>query len=211
MEASRSLRDPRDDHALMAAIANGDQSALEQLYERFSPMVYALCRRVLRDPNVADELLADIFMEVWRKSERFDASRGSVVTYLATLTRSRAIDRLRSQRRTAAAPLSEIAEPEASPSDPASALGDAEQRARVASALALLSPDQRAAIDLAYFSGLTQSQIAQRLNKPLGTVKTHIRQGLIQLRDVLRISSGDGPGTDPGRRKSASTSDEVTP
>ena len=200
MEANRSLRDPRDDHALMAAIASGDQSALELLYDRFSPMVYALCRRVLRDPGVADELLADIFMEVWRKSERFDASRGSVVTYLATLTRSRAIDRLRSQRRATAASLSETAEPAAAASDPAGTLLDDERRTHVARALEVLTPDQRSAIELAYFSGMTHAEISQRLNRPLGTVKTHIRQGLIQMRDVLRISSDD----------SQNSQDEVT-
>jgi RNA polymerase sigma-70 factor (ECF subfamily) len=174
------------DEALMAAIARGDQSALAALYDRFSPMIFALCRRALRDAAAAEDLLEEIFVELWRRADRYDASRGGVATYLATLTRSRAIDRLRSRSRAQAGAIPEGADPVAPATDPAAGIAGDERQRRVAAALAALSPDQRQAIELAYYEGLSHTEIAQRLAKPLGTVKTWVRQGLIRLRDDLR-------------------------
>ena len=183
--------------ALMARVAAGDHSAMEALYDRYSRLVYAIAMRMLHDAQAAEELLSDIFMELWRKVERFDAARGSLATYLATLTRSRAIDRMRSAKRRAAAPLAgdqaaALVDPAAAPS---SRLTGAEDRARVATALARLSGDQRSSLELAYFDDLSHSEIATRLGKPLGTVKTHIRQGLIMLREILQIRPGDSAGS----------------
>jgi RNA polymerase sigma-70 factor (ECF subfamily) len=191
----RVNRDPArsvEDVALMAAIAGGDQQALAALYDRFSPMVFALCRRALRDPSAAEDLLEEIFVELWRRADRYDPARGGVATYLATLAHSRAIDRLRAMRRTGQ-PIPEGLEPVAPPVDPASGLSGDEQRRRISAALSGLSDDQRAAIELAYYQDLSHSEIAQRLNKPLGTVKTHIRQGLIRLRDALRTEHEGTP------------------
>jgi RNA polymerase sigma-70 factor (ECF subfamily) len=183
--------------ALMARVAAGDHGAMEAIYDRYSRLVYAIAMRMLHDAQAAEELLSDIFMELWRKVERFDAARGSLATYLATLTRSRAIDRMRAARRHAAAPLAAdqaaaLVDPAAAPS---SRLTGAEDRARMVTALGRLSGDQRSTLELAYFDDLSHSEIATRLGKPLGTVKTHIRQGLIMLREILQIRPGDGAGS----------------
>jgi RNA polymerase sigma-70 factor (ECF subfamily) len=178
-----------DDGTLLAAIIAGDQEAMAQLYARYSAMVLALALRILRDRASAEELLNDVFMELWNRCERFDAQRGSLATYLLTLARSRAIDRRRAQRRQLTVPL-----PDGGMSDPASdALGSPlrtmagdEDRQHLAAGLAQLSAEQRQALELAYYEDLSHSQIAERLGRPLGTVKTHIRQGLIQLRVCLR-------------------------
>ncbi len=183
--------------ALMARVVAGDHGAMEAIYDRYSRLVYAIAMRMLHDAQAAEELLSDIFMELWRKVERFDAARGSLATYLATLTRSRAIDRMRAARRHATAPLAAdqaaaLVDPAAAPS---SRLTGAEDRARMVTALGRLSGDQRSTLELAYFDDLSHSEIATRLGKPLGTVKTHIRQGLITLREILQVRPGDGAGS----------------
>ncbi len=174
----------------MAAIAAGDRTALEALYDRYSPMVYALSRRMLRDQTAADDLLSDVFIELWRRGERFDASRGSVPSYIATLTRSRGIDRLRSLARTASAPLRDESLG-STRVDPGQAIATDERTRHVRHAIDTLSTEQREAVELAFFEGLSHSQVAERLGRPLGTIKTHIRQGLIHLRDLLRTQVGD--------------------
>ncbi len=185
-----------DDAALMSSVAQGDRAAFEVIYERYCGLVYSLALRILRDATNADELLADVFLEVWRRSDRYDATRGAVATYLTTLCRSRGIDRLRAQKR---APVVQIGDDEVMSAiigsdtpDPARNLSGNEQRGRVLRALATLNEDMRSALELAFYEGLSHSQVADRLSKPLGTVKTHIRQGLIHLRERLRMDgSGD--------------------
>ena len=193
MDAKASESTRADDAALMAAVARGDHAALATLYDRFSPMVFALCRRALRDVAAAEDLLEEIFIELWRRADRYDATRGGIATYLATLARSRAIDRLRAQRRAPVASLPDGVEPVAGASDPAAAISGDERRTRMAAALAALSADQRSAIELAYYQGLSHTEIAQRLDKPLGTIKTWVRQGLIRLRDELRTDDEGAP------------------
>jgi RNA polymerase sigma-70 factor (ECF subfamily) len=193
-----------DDPLLLARVAAGDHAAMERLYDRYSPMVMALALRILRERAPAEELLNDVFMELWSRVERFDAARGNLLTYLLTLCRSRAIDRLRAQRRHAAVGLDEAgtAAPDADGRGaPSLRLEDEEHRQRVAAALAQLGADQRKALELAYFEDLSHSQIAALLGRPLGTVKTHVRQGLIQMRELLRTMMGD-PRDEriPGRR-----------
>ena len=182
----------RDDYDLMRGIASRDQSALRALYDRHSPVVYALCLRILRNAVDADELLVDVFWEAWEKSDRYDASRGSPLTYLTTLARSRAIDRIRS-RATATAKMSladvnDVSPAAPSKSGPVENTLDAERRATVSAALDQLDPQQRQAIECAYYEGLSHSEISEKLGKPLGTVKTWIRTGLIRLRDTLRTA-----------------------
>ena len=183
-----------DDLTLMDRLAAGDRAALAVLVDRYGPVVFGVCRRVLGDADEADDVGVEVFAEVWRRAERFDASRGSPLTYLLTLARSRSIDRRRSQA--ARPPRSaggvdagagpDAATPATGPS-PLQHAETAELADRVRAAMASLTPDQRAAIESAFFDGLTHTQVAARLNRPLGSVKTAIRQGLIRLRSALRI------------------------
>jgi RNA polymerase sigma-70 factor (ECF subfamily) len=183
------------DLALLAGITAGDQAAMERLYDRYSPMVLALAVRILRDRAAADELLNDVFMELWNRIDRFDATRGTLATYLLTLARSRAIDRLRARKRQGLVALPEggMAEPEPDAlGAPLRTVVADENKQQLSAALARLPQECRQALELAYFEDLSHSQIAERLARPLGTVKTHIRQGLIQLRDSMR-SNMDEP------------------
>jgi RNA polymerase sigma-70 factor, ECF subfamily len=179
-----------DDFELMQRIANGDADALAMLYDRHGALVYAVCLRMLGDRGAAEELLIDVFWEIWSRSGRYDPARGAAVTYLLTLARSRAIDRRRStahQDRTqvgmADGPVDTTA---ASTTNPSEQVILDERGQMVRSALQSLEPDQRQAVELSFFDGLSHTQIAARLAKPLGTIKTYIRQGLIRLRDKLR-------------------------
>jgi RNA polymerase sigma-70 factor (ECF subfamily) len=180
---------PPDDLTLMRSIAGGDREAMAQMYDRHAPRVLAVCRRVLGDAGDAEDVLTDIFFELWRRADRFDPDRGSPITYLMTLTRSRAIDRKRSR---SAGPKmtstdTDAARSAADLSTPLDKSDSTEQADRVRRAVASLDPAQREMIEFAFFDGLTHTQIAERLKKPLGSVKTYIRQGLIRLRENLRI------------------------
>jgi RNA polymerase sigma-70 factor (ECF subfamily) len=190
-----------DDFALMDAIASSrDADALRQFYDRHAAIVFAVCLRVLRDRHEAEELLIDIFHELWQRADRYDPLRGSPRTYLMTLTRSRAIDRRR--RLVSSGALTAIGSGGGSSEDamdlddqladtgasssPADATLLAERRGLVIQALRRLDPQQRQAIECAYYDGLSHSEIARHLNKPLGTVKTYIRQGLSRLRRLMQ-------------------------
>lgn len=188
-----------DDGALMREVAARDADALAVLYDRHAPRVLGLCMRVLRDRAEAEEVLEDVFWELWQRAERYDAERGDPLSYLLVLTRSRALDRLRAVRRRAGvvhlvdradAPEPPAAENAASPQR---ALLRAEQSERIGSALGELPPKQRRAIELSFFAGLSHSDIAHELGEPLGTVKTRIRQGLLSLRAHLRRTGETGP------------------
>ncbi|HLL75635.1 MAG TPA: sigma-70 family RNA polymerase sigma factor [Pyrinomonadaceae bacterium] len=174
------------DAELLRAVARGDDSALASLYGRYSSILLGLLLRILHSRAEAEDVLQEVFVQVWRRADSYDESRGRGFTWLVTLARSRAIDRLRaldSRSRAATAAAAEASEP----------VGDAsldafraEQREIVRAALAELSEDQRRTLLLAYEEGLTQSEIAARLNQPLGTVKTRTRAGLMKLRELLR-------------------------
>lgn len=191
MAASAGANAAPDDYRLMEAIAARDPNALRALYDRHSPLVFALCLRVLRDRAAAEELLGDVFLEVWQRSARYDATRGNPVAYLVMLARSRAIDRKRARPKDQPAALDAeafgLAGGDAPPSD---SVVTAERKAIIARALDELDPVQRQAIECAFYDGLSHSEIADKLDRPLGTVKTWIRQGLIRLRDVLRTVNG---------------------
>ncbi len=178
------------DAELLAAVRLGDRDAFHALYQRFAAEVLALCQRILHSPDDAEDALAEVFWEVWQRRERYDAARGGARTYLMTLGRSRAIDRLRSR---AARPEMKLKQPTddaeqlaASGLAPDQSAEIGELRGRVAEALSELNARQRQAMELAYYEGLSHQQIADRLAAPLGTVKTHIRQGLAKLRSVMR-------------------------
>lgn len=185
----------------MDAIAAGDRKALDTLYQRYSPVVFALCQRIVGDRGIAEDLLVDIFFELWRRSDRYDPSRGAPLTYISTLARSRAIDRKRGKNAkwtTAPDGAMENASENGTlrgGSDPTpgpfESTALAEQADKVRQALAKVPEEHRKTLELSYFDGLSHSQIASKLNKPLGTVKTHIRMGIIQLRDLLRMDPLD--------------------
>jgi RNA polymerase sigma-70 factor, ECF subfamily len=178
-----------DDAAQLARAAGGDGTALAALYDRHARGVYSIALRVVGDEADAEDVVQDVFAQVWRQAGRYDPSRGTVAAWLLTMARTRAIDRLRARRArpdSSAAPADDVwATRAASAADPADALTAERDAQRVRDALHELPMLQRLAIELAYFEGLTQSQIAERLGEPLGTVKTRIRLGLLKLRDAL--------------------------
>lgn len=180
----------------MAGIAAGDASSLSALYDRYSGIVLATCLRILNDRADAEEVLGDVFWQVWEQAGRFDAARGSTVTWILTLARSRSIDRWRSIRTRA-----RISEPEEAGAEPGAPPAAAEafasvlqsqQRSALQGALGRLDASQREALELAYYGGLTHSEISGRLGVPLGTIKTRIRQGLIRLKDSLAAEFDGG-------------------
>jgi len=172
---------------LIARTAQGDQAALASLYDRTSPWIFGMVMRILGSREAAEEVTLEVYVQVWRQAASYDAQRGSPAGWLTTLARTRAIDRFRTDylekgRRT---PLETAAELPSSQNDPEEDSVDRERRRMVQSALATLPPEQREAITLAYFWGLSQSEIAEQLKTPLGTIKTRIRMGMLKLREHL--------------------------
>lgn len=172
---------------LIAAIAAGDRDAFSRFYDLTAPMAFGLIRCVLRDPEAAAEVLQEVFWQVWQDASRYDPTPGSPEAWLVTRAKTRAIDRLRSMRRrdrTFVAPVDEsVAQRREEPAENPAVV--AEDKSLVQTALAQLPEAQRRVIELAFFEGLTQSEIATRLGEPLGTVKTRARLGLDRLRGVL--------------------------
>lgn len=178
------------DARLLQRIARGDREAFAQLYASFSGPLYGSALRIVRDPAEAQDVVHDAFVTVWEKASTYEVARGSAFSWAVTLVRHRAIDRLRSRRRRAEllaesepADLGyEIDPPRASGSE--HAVQTDEARA-VRAAVAALPAEQQRALELAFFGGLTQEQIAETLREPLGTVKARIRRGLLKLRETL--------------------------
>ena len=177
-----------DDFELMERIERRDADALGVMYDRYGGLVFTMGLRMLRDRGEAEELVSDVFLEIWRRAERYDPARGAPMTYLVTLTRSRAIDRRRSASFRARGQLSSSDGPDTASeaADPPTTAMLGENARRVRAAIQQLDPVYRQVVELAFFDGLTHTEIADQLAKPLGTVKTYIRQGLIRLRDCLR-------------------------
>jgi len=176
------------DVELLHAIARGDEVALARLYDAYRVILFGLLVRILNSREEAEDILQDVFIQVWRQAKDFDERRGRPFTWLVTLARSRAIDRLRMlgarQRLTMGA--AQEQEHNESISDPLTDTVNSEQKAIVRRALATLPEEQRHTLLLAYFEGLTQSEIASRIGAPLGTVKTRMRSGMIKLRALLK-------------------------
>ena len=188
-----------DDAALMAAIARGETAAFERLYERHASVVLATCLRILRDRAEAEDVLEEVFWEIWSRRSRYDATRSAPFAYLLTLARSRALDRLRFRKRRAGVWLESQHADRAAPAtssgggaDPFEDTSAAQQRVALERALGELPSPHRRAVEMNFFEGLSHGEISERLGDPLGTVKTRIRQGLLTLRKVLR--SIDEPG-----------------
>jgi RNA polymerase sigma-70 factor (ECF subfamily) len=180
------------DPKLLARVVKGEQQAFSQLYDLSCTLLYSLVLRILGNCEEAAELLQEVYLEVWRKAARYDVGRGTPIAWLITLTRSRAIDRLRARgaraqhqaiRSLDAPVVGQVADRHPTPFD---AQADQELRNLVGEALAGLPQAQQQAIEWAYYDGLSYTEIAGRLNQPLGTVKTRIKLGMSKLRESLR-------------------------
>jgi RNA polymerase sigma-70 factor, ECF subfamily len=173
------------DVELLRAVALGDEHALAEIYDRYRIILFGLLVRILNSREEAEDVLQEVFLQVWRQAADFDEKRGKPFTWLVTLARSRGIDRLRNlaaRERVAQAGTRDALE---LVSDAASDTFRSEQRGLLNSALAQLPEEQKRTLILAYFEGLTQSEIAAKLGAPLGTVKTRMRAGLSKLRELL--------------------------
>jgi len=184
---------PSPDVELLHAIARGDEVALARLYDNYRVILFGLLVRILNSREEAEDILQDVFIQVWRRAKDFDERRGRPFTWLVTLARSRAIDRLRQlgARQRLTAGVTQDQEQTDRVSDALTDTVKAEERATVQRALAQLPTEQRQTLLLAYFEGLTQSEIAARLGAPLGTIKTRMRSGMIKLRALLGSQMAD--------------------
>ena len=180
---------------LMERIQTRDQQAFGTLYDRLAPLVNAMIFRILTDRAEVEEVLGETFWQVWNSASRYDPARGTLEAWIITIARSRALDRLRARRsrRAGTEPLRQEEQPTDPTSHPEAVALRGERARAVAAALEGLSTDQRLPIELAYYEGLSQSQIAERLAQPLGTIKTRIRLGLIKLRHTLEPHLGGRP------------------
>jgi RNA polymerase sigma-70 factor, ECF subfamily len=184
----------REDEALIARLAAGDRSALGLLYDRYAGPVYALVLRIIADRQAAEDLLQEVFLRVWQRAATYQATRGRPLTWVLGIAHNLAIDEVRRRQRRPQG----VEERDDATVDsllavvPSEEPGPAEQawerlcRAQISAALEQLPPAQRAIIELAYFEGYTQSQMAERLGEPLGTVKTRLRLGMQKLRELLQ-------------------------
>jgi RNA polymerase sigma-70 factor (ECF subfamily) len=170
------------DLALVTGLKAGDQRAMAELYDRYSSVVYAVALRVLGDTGAAEDVLQEVFLQLWRKPSAFDAARGSLRSWLAVITRNRAIDSLRKRR-----PETDIEDVVLSVApDLAGEAERARAAEKVRGLMGNMAPAQRSALEMAYWEGMSHSEIADKTGEPLGTVKTRIRAGLIVLRKAFQ-------------------------
>lgn len=184
--------DPAADRALLQQVALGSSQAMRAVYARCAGRAWAVALRVLNSRADAEEVLQETFLEVWRRAREFDPSRGGLETWVTTIARTRAIDRKRALGTVARIVEDAAHQPppaSATPVDPSEAAVRGQEQARVAAAMRELPPDQRKVVELAYFEGLSQREIAERTGDPLGTVKTRARLALEKLAALL----GDPP------------------
>jgi RNA polymerase sigma-70 factor (ECF subfamily) len=185
------------DPELVARMSAGDETALAQLYDRWSRAVHALVVHLVRDGDDAEDILEETFWQAWRQASRYETARGEVGTWLLTIARSRALDRLRARSRLREEPLTPVLLGDAGVSggaggdDPSRRVELMERRILVGNALRTLPQEQRQVLELAYFAGLSQTEIAQRTGQPLGTVKTRMRLAAQKLRDSLAALRAD--------------------
>jgi len=184
------------DVVLVREMASGDDRALGTLYDRWHAVVHGVVARVLRQPDDIEDVVEETFWQAWRQASRFDPARGAVQTWLLTIARSRALDRARALRRRRESPIEgddgEVVVEQAAASDPGLDAEATERRQIVTAALSQLPAEQRQALELGYYGGLSQSEIAERTGQPLGTVKTRMRLAMQKLRSQLQILHSEG-------------------
>lgn len=183
---------------LLDRMRQGDETALGALYDLWSPRLYPLILHVVGTAEDAEEVLEETFWQAWRQADRYEGGRGRVGAWLATLARSRALDRARARRRVREEGWDELptlaaGDPEGDAPDPLHDAAAAEERGMVRGALLRLPAEQREALELAYYGGLSQTEIAERTGQPLGTVKTRMRLAMQKLRDSLTLLREDRP------------------
>jgi RNA polymerase sigma-70 factor (ECF subfamily) len=191
--SNQSPFDSADELRLVERLRAQDQTALDTLYERYSKVVYAIALRIIGQAADAEDVVVDSFWQVWQQAASYDASRGQLRTWIVTIARSRALDRLRALRRSPLADAEEVdvaGREVVADDDPEQAAWLAQQSSIVRTALASLPREQREALELAYYHGLSQSEVAERLGEPLGTIKTRIRLGMMKLREQLQVLQG---------------------
>jgi len=176
---------------LVHSIGAGDQLALHALYERAHRLVFTLVMRLTSNRETAEELTLDVFHDVWRRASSYDPAKGTVLGWIMNQARSRAIDRLRFEQRKKRANGGEAPPQAEAAADEQDVLELKQQGEALRAAMAVLTPDERQAIEAAFFSGLTHAEVAARLDQPLGTIKTRIRSGLHKLRQAL--AAGEKP------------------
>ena len=180
------------DAALVNRLLQRDVSAFEQLYDRHSRIVYALVLRILQQASTAEEVVQDVFLQLWRNAARYQSARGPFVPWLLTLARNRALDHLRLKSERQRRLEDQTEEPIAiagAPPEYEQALDEKRRAERVRALMGALNPQQKKAIEMAYFEGLSHSEIAEALKEPLGTVKGWIRNGLLRLKEGLQATS----------------------
>lgn len=174
----------------MRQLLSGTDEGFSRFYQRFAPGLFSIAYRILGEQKDAEDVLQEAFVQMWRKTGTYDAARSSLFTWAVMITRNKAIDRIRSRQRrqrTIDAAADELAEPAHAGDERAdAAITSSEERQRIRGAMATLPESQRDAIDLAFFGGLTQTEIADKIGAPLGTVKARIRRGMLAMRDFLQ-------------------------
>jgi RNA polymerase sigma-70 factor (ECF subfamily) len=181
------------DEALLALAAHEDEGALAELYDRYGRPAYGLALRIVRDPALAEDAVQEAFLTLWRTATSFRSDRAKPSTWILTLVHRRAVDVVRREERRRAAPLETSEEPEAYGPATDEEIELTDRRRIVQEALRQLPDDQREALELAYYGGLTQSELAERLSVPLGTIKSRMFTGLRRLRDLLAEAGLDEP------------------
>jgi RNA polymerase sigma-70 factor (ECF subfamily) len=188
---STGAREVSPDATLLSRLLQKDVSAFEQLYDRHSRLVYGLVLRILQQASTSEEVVQDVFLQLWRNADQYDSSRGPFVPWLCTMARNRALDqlRLKSERQRRREDQPDELPPLVVAPDYEKALDEKRRAERVRALMASLAPQQKKAIELAYFEGLSHSEIAAALKEPLGTVKSWIRNGLLRLKEGLRATT----------------------
>jgi RNA polymerase sigma-70 factor, ECF subfamily len=184
-------REVPPDATLLVRLLQRDVSAFEQLYDRHARLVYGLVLRILQQASTSEEVVQDVFLQLWRNADQYDASRGPFVPWLCTMARNRALDhlRLKSERQRRREDLPEELPTIVVAPEYEKALDEKRRAERVRALMASLTPQQKKAIELAYFEGLSHSEIAATLKEPLGTVKSWIRNGLLRLKEGLQATT----------------------
>jgi RNA polymerase sigma-70 factor (ECF subfamily) len=179
------------DTTLVSRLLQKDVNAFEQLYDRHSRAIYGLVVRILQHAGIAEEVVQDVFLQLWRNAAQYDSPRGPFVPWLFTLARNRALDtlRLKSERQRRREDQTEELPPVVSAPEYEKQLDEKRRAEKVRALMASLNPQQKKAIELAYFEGLSHTEIATALKEPLGTVKSWIRNGLLRLKEGLQVTS----------------------